>query len=320
MASVDKSSEALDTPDQQGHPAVSVIVPCYNGGRFLDGLMASLARQTFRDFEVVIVDDGSDDRETPRKLAALDGRARVLHQINRGPSAARNTGIRAARADILFMLDCDDTIEPSLLADTVPLLRAAPPEVGMVVTHMRLVGAEAGVAARYFNRFDLLFTNTLSVGLVMRKRCCVAIGGYDESMRAGYEDWDFSLRLVEAGFRGIEVAKPLYVYHIRPDAMWLSRTSGVNANRLHAMLWRSIRCKHADSYRPLAMLQLWAESQEGSRIALWKGLAAFVLAQVLPDSWYSRLIVRWRSRADTGAGGGRRQMHSLGGARITGAR
>jgi glycosyltransferase involved in cell wall biosynthesis len=314
MVSVGKTPEKdeVRTPGPQDHPAVSVIVPCYNGGRFLDSLMASLAQQTFRDFEVVIVDDGSDDAETPRKLAALNGRVRVLHQVNRGPAAARNTGIRAARADILFMLDCDDTIEPSLLADTVPLLRAAPPEIGMVVTHMRLVGAAVGVAPRYFNRFDLLFTNTLSVGLIVRKRCCVAIGGYDESMREGYEDWDFSLRLVEAGFRGIEVAKPLYVYHIRREAMWLSRTSGVNASRLHAKLWRTIRCKHADSYRLLAMLRLWAASQDGSsRIALWKGLAAYVLAQILPDSWYSRLIVRWRSRADSGAGAGRARLQSV---------
>jgi glycosyltransferase involved in cell wall biosynthesis len=302
MVSAGKISETDDarTPGPQRRPAVSVIVPCYNGGRFLDGLMASLARQTFRDFEIVIVDDGSDDEETPRKLAALAGHVRVLHQTNRGPSAARNAGIRAARADILFMLDCDDTIEPSLLADTVPLLRAAPREVGMVVTHMRLVGAESGVARRYFNRFDLLFTNTLSVGLVLRKECCVAIGGYDESMREGYEDWDFSLRLVEAGVRGIEVPKPLYVYHIRPDAMWLSRTSGVNAKRLHAKLWRSIRRKHADSYRPLAILRLWMASRDGSgRIPLWKGVAAFMLAHFLPDCWFSRLIVGLRNHTGT---------------------
>jgi hypothetical protein len=97
--------------------------------------------------------------------------------------------------------------------------------------------------------------------------------------------------------------------------MWLSRTSGLNANCLHAKLWRSIRCKHADSYRPLAMLRLWAASQDGSgRIALWKGLAAYVLAQFLPDSWFSRLIVSWRSRADTGSGAEHGKLQSLGGA------
>ena len=64
----------------QHHPAVSVVVPCFNGGRFLDTLMASLARQTFRDFEIVIVDDGSTDLETLRKLSELEGRARVIHR------------------------------------------------------------------------------------------------------------------------------------------------------------------------------------------------------------------------------------------------
>jgi glycosyltransferase involved in cell wall biosynthesis len=274
----------------QSNPAVSVIVPCFNGGRFLDTLMASLARQTFRDFEIVIVDDGSTDAETPRKLALLRDRARVIHQDNRGPSAARNTGARAARADILFMLDCDDTIEPTFLAESVEALRAAPAEVGMVVTHLRLVGAETGVVSRYFNRFDLLFTNTLSAGLVLRKNVWRAVGGYDESMRDGYEDWDFSLRLAGAGYLGIEVPKPLYIYHIG-DEMGPSRSSGVDKKRLYGTLWRQIRNKHAESYRPMAMLRLWWQSRGvRSRVPLWKGLAAYILALVLPDPLFNQLI------------------------------
>ena len=276
----------------QSHPAVSVIVPCFNGGRFLDVLMASLARQTFRDFEIVVVDDGSTDVETPRKLATLRDRARVIHQDNRGPSAARNTGARAARADILFMLDCDDTIEPSFLAETVQAVRSAPADVGMVFTHLRLVGAETGIVSRYFNRFDLLFTNTLSSGLVLRKDVWRAVGGYDESMREGYEDWDFSLRLASAGYRGIEVPKPLYVYHIA-DEMGPSRSSGVDKKRLYGKLWGQIREKHADNYRPLVMLRLWQQSRNGrGRVPLWKGLAADVLALLLPEALFNQLIAR----------------------------
>ena len=118
----------------QDAPAVSVVVPCYNGGRFLDGLMASLAQQTFRDFEVVIVDDGSTDELTAQKLALLKDQARVIHQKNGGASAARNTGTRHVHADIVFMLDCDDTIEPTFLAETVTVLQNAPPNIGMVVS------------------------------------------------------------------------------------------------------------------------------------------------------------------------------------------
>jgi glycosyltransferase involved in cell wall biosynthesis len=262
--------------------------------------MASLARQTFRDFEVVIVDDGSSDPRTLRKLLALDGQATVIRQMNRGPAAARNTGIRRAKADIVFALDCDDTIEPEFLAETVSLLRASPPDVGMVFSDLRLAGAESGLVSRYFNRFDLLFTNTLSSGLVMWRAAWLAAGGYDEAMRSGYEDWDFSLRLAEAGYRGLRVARPLYVYHIADDAA-PSRSTDIDTKRLYRGLWRHIRERHAQSYTMAAMLRLWKASQDGSgRVPLWKGLVACALARVLPVAAFNLLIARLhrRPRAD----------------------
>jgi glycosyltransferase involved in cell wall biosynthesis len=287
------ATEAGPIGQEQARPAVSVVVPCFNGGRFLDGLMASLVRQTFRDFEIIIVDDGSKDEETRRKLAALEQQAHVIHQDNRGPSAARNVGIREARADIVFTMDCDDTIEPTFLAETVPVLRAAPADVAAVFTDIRLVGAESGVLPRYFNRFDLLFTNPLSSGLVLRKESWRVAGGFDESMREGYEDWDFSLRLARAGFRGIEVRKPLYIYFIAEDAVDPSRSSAVRNKRLYGQLWRLIRGKHPECYGPLVILRTWRATRDGtSRVPLWKGLAAYLLALVLPDSWFSLLVDR----------------------------
>lgn len=273
-------------------PAVSIVVPCYNGGRFLDGLMASLARQTFRDFELIIIDDGSRDAETLRKLAALESRVRVIRQPNGGPSAARNTGVRAAHADLLFMLDCDDTLEPEFLAETVALLQASPPDVGMVCTDIRLTGAESGISTRYFNRFDLLFTNTLSAGLVMRRAAWEAAGGYDEAMRDGYEDWDFSLRLASAGYRALRVAKPLYIYQIATDAA-PSRSTVVDRERLYGALWRYIREHHPQYYTVLAMIRLWRETRDGTgRVPLWKGIVAYLLAQVLPDATFNLMIAR----------------------------
>jgi glycosyltransferase involved in cell wall biosynthesis len=281
----------------QQSPAVSIIVPCYNGGRFLDGLMASLACQTLRDFEVVIVDDGSTDTDTLHKLATLEWPARVIRQDNSGPSAARNRGIRAARADVVFMLDCDDTIEPTFLEETVAALRAAPADVGMVFTDQRLVGTESGLLPRYFHRFDLLFTNTMASGLVMSKASWQAAGGYDETMRDGYEDWDFSLRLAYAGYRGIRVPKPLYIYYIRGDDAANSRSSNVHAKRMYGRLWKLIRERHAPSYRLPALLRLWWTTRDGqSHVPLYKGLAAYALALVLPDAWFSALIGLRRRR------------------------
>lgn len=281
-----------------GHvPAVSIVVPCYNGGRFLDGLMASLDRQTFRDFETIIIDDGSTEPETLQKLAALQGRARVIRQENGGPSSARNHGAREARADILFMLDCDDTIEPTFLAETVPVLRAAGAEVGMVFTDQRLTGVEAGLLSRYFNRFDLLFTNTMASGLVMRKSAWQVAGGYDESMRDGYEDWEFSLRLADANFYGLRVAKPLYNYHIRGDDVVDSRSSAIHARHMYGHLWKLIRERHAADYRLPALLRIWRSTRDGQgRVPLYKGLAAYVLAHILPDVLFSALVSLRRRR------------------------
>ena len=88
-------------------PRVSVIVPCHNGGRFLDGLLASLDSQTLRDFEIIIVDDGSTETATLDKLARLDPAIRVIHQENRYLPGARNRGF-LRRAPLVLPLDCDD--------------------------------------------------------------------------------------------------------------------------------------------------------------------------------------------------------------------
>jgi glycosyltransferase involved in cell wall biosynthesis len=277
-------------------PAVSIVVPCFNGGRFLDGLMASLAQQTFRDFEIIIVDDGSTDEPTARKLAGLEGQARVIHQENRGLPAARNTGIREARADIVFPLDCDDTIEPTFLAETIPALQAAPADICMAVTHIRYVGAESRVIPRYFNRFDLLFTNTSSNALLFRKASWRAVGGYDETMREGYEDWEFNLRLAEAGFRGIEVSQPLYNYRVA-SADSPSMLSGIQNKRMFAKLWRQLRSKNPESYRLSAMMRLWWMSRDGTgRYSLFKGMVGYLLAVTLPDAAFNHLFVRVQRR------------------------
>lgn len=273
-------------------PAVSVVVPCFNGGRFLDALMASLDCQTLRGFETIIVDDGSTDEATLRKFAALEGRARIVHQDNRGLSAARNAGIAAARSEFIAVLDCDDTFEPPFLEEALGLMRSAPPDVAMVVSHLRLTGAAHGVVERYFNAFDLLFTNTMHSGVMLRKACWQAVGGYDETMRQGYEDWEFYLRLSQAGYRGIEIPKVYYNYALVSGGMLISRSSQV-----HAALWRKMRAKHAALYRPLAIVKLWRATRGGnSRISLAKGLLVLALARVLPDAWYSRLIMEHRRR------------------------
>jgi hypothetical protein len=288
-------------------PRVSIIVPCHNAGRFLDGLLASLGAQTFRDFETIIVDDGSTEVATREKLEHLDPAVRVVHQENRFLPAARNRGFLEAQAKLVLPLDCDDVVEPSYLAETVPLLENAPADVGFVFTHGRLAGTLAGVVRRHLNRFDQLFLNQLPYCMLIRKSAWQAVGGYDESMRGGMEDWEFNIRLSRSGFRGIELAKPLFVYSVRPDGMLMGHTT-----RMHGTIWRRVRAKHADLYRIAALVQLWHETRtQPSKVSAGMAAGLLIAARLLPETWFNTmffwLLLKTRARrigrGDLQAGG-----------------
>lgn len=274
-------------------PTISVVVPCYNGGKFIDQLLASLARQTFCDFEIVIVDDGSPDPATQAKLASLDPAIRVIrHPVNRRMSAARNTGFSAARADLIMALDCDDQLEPTYLEECWKALRSAPPEVGFAFTHLRLTGAGHGVETRYCNAFDVLFKNVVGYSMLVRKSAWLKAGKYDETMIDGYEDWEFNLRLIHAGYQGIEIPKPLFLYNVSMTGMMMSHSSS-----RHAALWRKIRTKHRDLYRLSNLIRLYRESRRRPGLAsLLRTFGALALTNVLPDAWFSAIIHSMRSR------------------------
>jgi len=267
-------------------PLISVIVPCYNGGRFLDGLLASLRAQTFQDFEVVIVDDGSTEEATLLKLKELESFARVVYQENRHLPGARNTGFREARAEIVLPLDCDDRLEPTFLDEVYIALRNAPDDVGFVFTHMRLAGGIEGIFRTHCNRFDQLFLNHMAYCLLVRKSAWQAVGGYDENMRDGSEDWAFNLALLRAGYRSVEVARPLFIYAIRTDGMLLSRTA-----RMQATTWRQIRNKYPDLYRLTALVKAWRECKPGWRSTAQAGIL-MTLVSLLPENLCNALFFR----------------------------
>ncbi len=271
-------------------PAISVVVPCYNGARFIDQLMATLAAQTFRDFETIIVDDGSGE-ETRAKLDNLGPSIRVIHQANQGPGAARNTGIKAARAEIILALDCDDQLDPTYLEETVAVMQAAPPDVGFLFTHERLSGLRQGVEPRYFKLFDQLFINRVPSCLMIRKEAWRRTGGYDDAMREGYEDWEFTIAMAAAGFRCIEIPKPLFTYRVSNEGLLLRQSA-----KMHAELWGRIRRKHRDLYRLPTLLRMWWETRHQSgELRLMRALALLTVAKLLPEHWFNALIHRVRA-------------------------
>ena len=99
-------------------PKVSVIIPCYNAGEWIDEAVDSVLSQTYKDYEIIIVNDGSSDPLTQEKLRSYESSSiQVIHQENKGPAAARNTGIRSARGEYILPLDADDMLVPDLFGE-----------------------------------------------------------------------------------------------------------------------------------------------------------------------------------------------------------
>ena len=155
-------------------PLVSVIVPAYRVAQFIAAALDSILAQTFQDFEIIVVNDGSPDTEDLEKvLEPYRSRITYLRQENQGSAGARNTGIRAARGAFIAPLDADDMWYPEHLAAQLALFEADP-TLDMVYAHVRFFGdvPEAGKTSFQLRpsrgkvTFERLVTQECSVNVV----------------------------------------------------------------------------------------------------------------------------------------------------------
>ena len=201
-------------------PRISVLMPCFNHGAFIDEAVASVLTQTLQDFEIVIVDDGSTDPGTRETLARLNApRTTVLTTANRGLPAARNFAARHASGEFYCALDADDKLAPTWFEQAVGVLDAQP-AVAFVSHWLEAFGDERWTWAP--ERCDLpalLARNAVNGAALVRRQAFDAVGGYDEAMREGCEDWDLWLRLVESGRHGAIIPEVLFYYRRRADSM-----------------------------------------------------------------------------------------------------
>ena len=225
---------------------VSVIVPCYNLGEYLDEAVDSVLAQTFQDFEIVVVDDGSTDSGTRRLLASYARpRTRIVRSENRGLPAAKNLGLLHTQGPYVCMLDADDRLEPTLLEKSVAALEADP-SIAFVSHWLRTFGDEAWEwTPASCDAPAVLDVNTVNGAALVRRSALEAVGGFDESMRDGCEDWDIWLSLVEHGFRGAILAEVLFHYRRRAESMSRVMMRGDG----HARLYRRLVEKHVRVYR-----------------------------------------------------------------------
>lgn len=242
--SVSRETLSEDAPWDPTRPLVSVVIPCYNYGQYLEEAVRSVLRQTFQDFEIVVVDDGSDEPATLEVLSRLSHpRLRLLRQPNRGLPAARNAGIRQAQGKYVCCLDADDLLAPTYLEKAVHLLECFP-TVGFAYSWVERFGDEGGIwETQPFNLANLLDYNHVSVAAVFRRSAWARVGGYWEAMRPGFEDWEFWVRLGACGYPGRLIPEPLLLYRKHGATMVHAAIAQREA------LMRKIRKRHARLYR-----------------------------------------------------------------------
>lgn len=270
-------------------PRVAVVIPCYN-----DGGLATEAVRSVRELEpveIVIVDDGSQDRASHAALDALEAEGvKVVRQANAGPGAARTTGMHATSARYVFPLDSDDLVEAGALADLADALDAQP-QASLAWGDYLLFGEFEGRyrAPKAFFPWSVTYTNRYPISSMVRRTALEAAGGWHDSE---YEDWGLWLRFVELGLiQGVAVDRIVY------------------RRRLHGSqrLMRDYRARHQELYGKLHQRHpdAFGRRREWRRIerpAVWKRAAypiVFGRRSVIPvkiEGSLQRLVVRWGVR------------------------
>ncbi|MDB5375350.1 MAG: hypothetical protein JWP04_3992 [Belnapia sp.] len=250
---------------------IAVVIPSFGQpGLLPEAILAALDQVGAPPIGIVVVDDGCPDpagRDAALAFAAAHpGRVFVLRRPNGGLSAARNTGIDFALAAFpacraLHFLDADNRLHPPMLARALAALDAAPAEVGWVYPDIDELGGRADwTTGGDFSLLQLLASNYCDAGSVVRRGMLEAGLRFDETMRQGFEDWDFWLTAAGQGWRGQHLPMAGFRYRRRPESMLSA------SERLRPLLLGQLHRKHAALLAPRRLLAL--EAREAPRFAI----------------------------------------------------
>ncbi len=229
-----------------GHPLVSVIMPAYNQGKYIGEALDSLLRQTYENWEVLIVDDGSPDNvaETVKPYLESDPRIRFFHTENRGVSAARNYAVGMSGGVFILPLDADDTIEPDYIRKCVDVFESAP-STDVVYCQWRYFGADDRTPdISYPGYRSLLLCNRIFVTAMMRRDKFLSAGGFDEAMRKGLEDWEFWIRFLDEESIVVQISQKLFNYRIKESSRNVEAHKGTGLFDIELY----ILAKHKETY------------------------------------------------------------------------
>jgi hypothetical protein len=210
---------------------VSIIIPCYNQAHFLGEALQSVLNQTYSNWECIIVNDGSPDNteEVANKWLKKDKRFKYLQKENGGLSSARNAGIKISIGDYILPLDSDDLIDAIFLTRLVSELNNDK-SLAIVSCYSKFFKKSTSnivyeLKPKGSSYIYLLYVNQLVATSLYRKICWEEVGGYDENMKNGFEDWEFWLGVTKQGWSYKIVEEFLFYYRKSKQSMLVDTIS-----------------------------------------------------------------------------------------------
>ena len=280
------AGDAGETPD------VTVVITCYNLGRYLHEAIDSVLRQTLQGVEIIVVDDGSTDEFTTLYLDSLSAPGvRVVRTQNRGLPAARNAGIQLARGRYICCLDADDRLMPAFLERARRILDDAE-DVGFVSCHYETFDADHAVYRYDHCRFPELLVQNEAVGVsVFRKDAWRKVGGYCTDLRA-MQDWDFWIGIIEQGYRGEVIPEILFEYRARVGSMYTVTRRPENYSAIAGQITE----RHQESYRKHFLDVLRLKTRQFAELVAIRQQELEEFARA--NNWLEQQSAAWQKNAE----------------------
>lgn len=264
---------------------VSIIIPCYNHGKFLPETIDSLKSIDSQKVEIIIVNDGSTDIETIKVLDELQSKGySIINKKNEGLGAARNTGIKESKGKYILPLDSDNKIELEYITSALNIFNSDS-NVDVVYSDKFLFGIiQKEDKLPDFNLQKMMLENYIDACAFFKKELWIKLQGYDEKMPyMGYEDWDYWLRASFAGAKFYHIPKCLFHYRVEHSSM-LKSMAGVKKKAVRDYLFN----KHKYFLNPLEIESYFFQRFSSNPIAFTLKL---YIKKFLPNL-YSKLILK----------------------------
>lgn len=209
---------------------VSVVIPCYNQGKYLKETLKSVEDSSYENIEIIIVNDGSTDVVTIETLSSLQSLGYcVIHKKNGGLSSARNYGIERATGEFILPLDSDDLISKEYIREALSVFESS--SVDIVYAKAKLFGVynkEWQLPA--FSPQEMIKGNVIFCSAIYRKSFWEKVNGYKETMKYGFEDWELWFSMLEQGAVVHRIDDIHFYYRVRANSM--ARTTNVKFRRI----------------------------------------------------------------------------------------